>query len=257
MKNQGYEDTLLEEMKSFFGSDSIDDPKKLCQYINQKTEPFIDSLKKKDLLEAFEKLDSIAENIPIFALGENLSDEVRKNRLLYFAIETIQFLGPLIQIQIRFLDFSNIKITKEEKEQLELFKIPNFTLLNAYVREWETQFSLFVKPVYKNLLNKQLVRENTENYGNWFYIKSLKDYFEKDKILKTLNPIMDFLDANLRNAIVHQDYYIDEEEDCLYYYDRRNRPDPSFIEISELGKKVIMLYLIRIITGILICRKMV
>lgn len=88
-------------------------------------------------------------------------------------------------------------------------------------------------------------------------VKSLKDYFEKDVKLKLLSPIMDFLDADLRNAIVHLDYYIDEEEDRLYYYDRRNRPDPLFIEISELGKKVVMLYIVRILTGILICRKMV
>ncbi|MGC9781563.1 MAG: hypothetical protein HZR80_20155 [Candidatus Heimdallarchaeota archaeon] len=136
MKNQEYEDQLLEEMKSFFGSDYIDDPKRLCQYINQKIGPYIDTLKKKDLLEAFEKLDTIAENMPIFALGENLSEEVRKNRLLYFAYETMQFLVPLFQIGIRFLDFSNIKIT--EKVQLKLFKISNINLLNAYVKEWET-----------------------------------------------------------------------------------------------------------------------
>lgn len=79
MKNQEYEDQLLEEMKSFFGSDSIDNPKKLCQYVNQKIGPYIDTLNEKDLLEAYEKLDNIAENIPIFALGENLSEEVRKN----------------------------------------------------------------------------------------------------------------------------------------------------------------------------------
>jgi len=257
MKNQEYEDPILEEMKSFFGSDSIDDPKKLCQYINQKINPYIDSLKNKDLLEAYEKLDNIAENIPIFALGENLSDEVKKNRLLYFAIETMQFIGPLFQIRFRFLDFSNIEITEEEKELLKFFKISNINLLNAYVKEWETQFALLVKPVYENLLEKQLVPEKPKNKGNSFYIKSLKDYFEKDVKLKLLSPIMDFLDADLRNSIVHLDYYIDEEEDRLYYYDKRNRPDPSFIEISELGKKVIMLYFVRILTGILICRKMV
>ncbi|MGC9781562.1 MAG: hypothetical protein HZR80_20150 [Candidatus Heimdallarchaeota archaeon] len=66
---------------------------------------------------------------------------------------------------------------------------------------------------------------------------------------------MDFLDADLRNSIVHLDYYIDEEDDRLYYYDRRNKPNPSFIEINELGKKVIMLYLVRILICILICRK--
>lgn len=257
MKNQEYEDPLLEEMKSFFGSDSIDDPKKLCQYINQKISPYIDTLKKKDLLEAYEKLDTIVENMPIFAFGENLSEEVRKNRMMYFAKETMEFLVPLFQIRFRLLAFSNIKITEEEKEQLKLFKISNINLLNAYVKEWETQFALLVKPVYENLLEKQLVPEKPKNKGNSFYIKSLKDYFERDVKLKLLSPIMDFLDADLRNSIVHLDYYIDEEEDCLYYYDRRNRPDPSFIEISELGKKIIMLYFVRILTCILICKKMV
>lgn len=154
MKNQEYEDPILEEMKSFFGSDSIDDPKKLCQYINLKINPYIDSLKKKDLLEAYEKLDNIAENIPIFALGENLSDEVRKNRLLYFAIEIMHFIGSLLQIRIRFLDFSNIKITEEEKEIMKLFGISDNNLLNAYAKEWETQFALFIRPVYDNLLKK-------------------------------------------------------------------------------------------------------
>jgi len=153
-----HRDQLVEEMRSFFKSDIIDDPKKLCQFINQKVNPYIDNLKKKDLLEAFEKLDIITGNLPIFALGEGLSDKVRRNRLMYFAQETMEFIFPLFQIGFRFVfEQSNITINEEAKELIKLLGISNLNLLNAYVRGWETLYALFVEPVYSALEKKDLV----------------------------------------------------------------------------------------------------
>ena len=257
MKDQEYDDQLVEEMRPFFKSDTIDDSKKLCQFINQKIDPFIDSLKKKTLLEVFEKLDTITGNLPIFALGEGLSDEVRRNRLMYFAQETMEFIIPLFQIGIRFVfDYSNITINEKEKELIKLLGISNLVLLDAYVRVWETQYALFIEPVYSSLEKKNFVPKRQPSKGRQFLIDNLKDFFEKDDELKLLCPIMDFLDAHVRNSIVHLDYYIDEEENRLYYFNRRYYPDPLFIDMSVLGKIIIMLYFARIVICLLICRKM-
>jgi len=87
-------------------------------------------------------------------------------------------------------------------------------------------------------------------------IDNLKVFFEKDQELKLLCPMMDFLDTYVRNSIVHLDYYINNEENRLYYFNRRSYPDPKAIDMSELGKKVIMLYFIRLVICFLICRKM-
>jgi len=259
MTNQEFQDELVEEMRVFFGSDVIDDPKKLCQFINQKVGPKIDSAKNKAGVEAFEKLDNIAGDIPIFALGDNLSNDLKKNRVLYFVQETMEFLGPLLQIITRVMDFSKLKISVENKEILKLFRISNSVLVNAYVREWETQYSLFVEPTYKKLLDKNLVpkrpRDNDE--GRAFLIRVLKEFFEKDNDLKPLISIMDLLNTALRNSIVHLDFYIDDEENRLYYYNRRHDPNEIFIEINELCEIIGQLYIIRILTGIIICRKMV
>ncbi len=255
MNEQNKEDQLVKEMKSRFGSDFIDDPIELCKFINEKVNPVINAYEKKDLLEAFEKLDTITENLPIFALGDNLSKEVRNNRLLYFAEETMKLLVPIIQTGIRTLDFSKIEISDKEKEIVKLLGIPDLNLLNIYFREWETQNALFIKPVYNNLLKKNLVQKRPNNTSSMFYIKALQEFFEKDKDLQPLHPLMNFLNADIRNSIVHGDFYIDSSEDRLYYFDRRTRPEPLFIEMSELGKTVILLYILRLVTCVLICRK--
>ena len=211
---------LVEEMREEFGSDFIDDPIKLCKFINSKINPIITAQKNKALLIAFEELERITGNLPIFSLSENLPEDEKKNRLLYFAVETMRLLLPIFQIGVRLIDFSQLELNEENTKLAESLQIPDEYLINTYFREWETQHALFVMPVYNKLFEKGLVQKRPKDLGNSFYAEALKDFFFKNEQLRVLCPILDFLDAKIRNAIVHLDFYIGE--DRLYYFDRRS-----------------------------------
>ncbi|MBD3191897.1 MAG: hypothetical protein GF308_14715 [Candidatus Heimdallarchaeota archaeon] len=84
-----------------FGSE-IDNPKVACKLFN-KYLPLVKGKERKPLLKAYNKLEEEIGTLPIFALGANLPEGEKSNRLLYFIQELMFSVPQLLGIGLRYM----------------------------------------------------------------------------------------------------------------------------------------------------------
>jgi len=192
-------------------------------------------------------------NIVIFKNIDRLSSEDRNNRYIYFYNETMQN-----GIQIMGL-YGKIKELKNGKSNLTNFLKNNFggnntDILIKYWREWEIQYNAFVEPVFKKLKLKlsRLGKSKRERQ-----IIALKEYMVKYRKYKTFLNTLECLNTDLRNAIAHLDYYVDDEDNIVYYFsfNDQNEPIRNQISIQNIIEKIIILYYVRLFMIIYLSEK--
>lgn len=119
-------------------------------------------------------------------------------------------------------------------------------LLSRYCIEWETQYNIFVKPVFERLIQKRIISK-PKRKGRHNEIRALVAYFSKSDELKMFNPILECLKTEFRNAVVHLNYWIDNKCKMIYYYNiQRNKMKINKMTFEDLCKNLSMLILFKI-----------
>lgn len=127
----------------------------------------------------------------------------------------------------------------------------NLKFLQNYCMDFEIVYSNFVLPIYELLEQNgdlpDLAKGNNESKSG-LNIRKVKTYLEGNIIFKPLIFLLENLNAEIRNAVIHQNYYIDEtKEELVYYY----LPNLS-TGIQKINMKILMESYFRLATAKLI-----
>jgi hypothetical protein len=182
--------------------------------------------------------------IPFFKRIENLPSKDRNNSYIYFFNETMQSGIQLLGI------IGRLKEKEFGPDELSNFLIHNFggsnaNLLIRYWREWEIQYNAFVEPTFKKL-NLKLSRRGKSKRER--QIEALKDYLIKKKEYRVFVGFLNCLNTELRNAIAHLHYYVDDELSEVTYFSlgKNGSPTRNQISIFDIIEKLTILLFARL-----------
>jgi len=192
--------------------------------------------------KAIENLEAEIGTIPIYRLADNLPQEHKKNRYMYLLTEV----ASTAINTLKFIQIYNIDIIKGIYDEInkeignqnysiqrfvneEFFAITDFNkimsgninFLQNYCMDFEIVYSNFVIPIHGLLEAKNLspdFEKGTNESNSGFNIRIVKNYLERNSEFKPLTFLLDNLNAEIRNAVIHQNYYIDDEKKELVYY---------------------------------------
>ena len=170
----------------------------------------------KKVIEAYKSLFD-KKGIPIFERIVKLPLPEQNNYFIYFFNETMLIAQQLLGIMAR------IKEQKDKASELTrliniVFGGKNADILIWYWREWELQFNAFVSPVFNILKLKKVRIANKSTREQMIYAVKLR--LSSDPKYRMFTGFLDCMNTELRNAIAHLDYYIDDEEQLVTYFTR-------------------------------------
>lgn len=229
-------------------------------------------------LEGFDALEQNIGPLPIFSLAEELHEPHKSLRYKYLFKEISSSLSQLFGVLSRMFD-EQLRIkedqkTEEQKKELReveqeplwrfvlekiaikvtkfIFRGSNEDLLNRYCREWETLYNVFVDPICTNLQNNRQIPSYILNARKWkgrgFRTQYVKKYLEQDADTKILGSLLKSMNAELRNAIVHLNYYIDETSKAVVYFNlRQKKIQPKSIPLHDLETQLFLMIIARLV----------
>jgi hypothetical protein len=109
------------------------------------------------------------------------------------------------------------------------YPLTNQLALERYMVSFEFFIESFIDPIFKNLKSKKRIPQSVYNkfnsnssskfkkkWPNHLKIEAVQFFFENTEKLKPLSPLIEDLDASLRNSLIHESYFIDEQ--VLHYF---------------------------------------
>jgi len=192
--------------------------------------------------KAIENLEAEIGAIPIYRLADTLPENHKKSRYLYLLTEIATTAINFLKV-IQIYNIDNIKVIYDEiKKEIknynfsiqrfvneDIFALTDFikvmsenlNFLQNYCMDFEIIYSNFVIPIHELLEAKNLspnLEKGITESNSGLNIRIVKNYLERNPLFDPLIFLMDNLNAEIRNAIIHQNYYIDDEKKELVYY---------------------------------------
>lgn len=215
----------------------------------------IEELKDERLFKAYDVLESKAGSLPIFRLADKLPENEKYIRYYYFFDDikksSFQLIGIAAQIKLKYNE-SILQSLKKKFFQF-FFKGSHDDIISRYIIEWEVLYNTFVNPAYNQLYERKIIPTKQRGSGRQGEIDELINYFKTSDELKLFIPILECLETELRNSLVHLNYWIDAEKNLIYYYNLlQNDLEVKTYKFEDLCMKLILLstlkfvYIIRI-----------
>jgi len=249
-------DEILNVIPDFVDTDSKVKLVKIGQFFNSHNQG---GIKYDEILDEIEKLEAKIGEIPAFSVSEGLLEEERDKRFEYLISELIinsfSSLSSLLGHGLRNpSDFGSEDSILANSLSL-LRNYSNETLVNKYCREWEAQYSNFISPIFKKLQENNHLPKSIKDYrSRQSEIDAVYDFAKNEIELKILDFLIGPLDANLRNSLVHYNYYFDKNGRELVYYNRNYRI--FRMPINDFALKVYHLLIHRNIFMVRIAQKL-
>ncbi|MHA1984101.1 MAG: hypothetical protein ACW967_07080 [Candidatus Hodarchaeales archaeon] len=101
----------------------------------------------------------------------------------------------------------------------------NEDLLSQYCRLWETYNNLLVERIWYKIGERK-------RRPKYYQVESVKEFLLSNLDFRPLYNLINHIDTNLRNSITHLNYYINTEENRLYFFYKGE-------EKMEMGKKML------------------
>jgi len=208
----------------------------------------------------FELLEKEIGELPTISIIENLSDEKQEKYYDYLLTEYLQMsINSFAQI----ISFITSKAPKQKKETdsesmiRDLSEIlTNEQIISSYIKEWEFNYNLFVKPIYERMDELGHLPEKKEKYRHW-QIEQVSNFFKSKEPISPLTFLLDPLDTTMRNAFVHLDYFIDNENRFITIINRKKkRNNCTEFSLDDFIKKVLRLKVNRLLFLVLISKKL-
>lgn len=168
----------------------------------------------KGILEAYSSLFD-KKGITIFERVERFPLPEKNNYFKYFFNETMLIGRQLLGIMARIQEHKD-KANELTKLVNIVFGGKNADILIWYWREWELQYSAFVEPVFRKLKLQYARPDNRPRRER--IIDAVKKRLASDPKYRMFTGFLDCLNTDLRNAIAHLDYYIDDELQVVTYF---------------------------------------
>jgi len=107
-------------------------------------------------------------------------------------------------------------------------------LLSLYCRLFETYFNILIGQISYALNHKNVKK------GKYYQVEDVKRYLLRKYEYKALYQLLEPVNTNLRNAVTHLNYYINNKEKRLYYYytvDKERKVESIEMDILEKNVK--------------------
>ncbi len=218
-------------------------------------------LKYDEMCDAFKKLEEKIGEIPAFALSEKLPEEEKMIRYEYMLNEILYETSNSLP---SIFGFAIHKIPKNKSKSILQMLFPdldeiflNENSVTKYCREWENQYSNFVKPIYDRLERNKMMPVGPFRRGRQGIIDAVIFFTENEDDYSLFDFILKPLDAYLRNALVHRNYFFDHKKKELVYYNNYER-DMGIKRMStqEFNERVVHLVIHRLIFTVRIAQKL-
>lgn len=194
----------------------------------------------KGVLEIYRSLFD-KKGITIFEHIERLPLQDKNNYYIYFYNETMQIGQQLLRIM------GKVQEAKDKNNELsKLVKIvfggKNNDILIWYWREWELQFFAFIEPVFQKLKLKLARPDNRPKRER--KIDAVKIRLTGDPKYRMFLGFLECMNTELRNAIAHLDYYVDDDELLVTYFSGKhdNITKNQITLYNVMSMLVILLY---------------
>lgn len=211
-------------------------------------------------LDHFCSLEILIGELPTISIIENLPDDKQDQ---YYDYLVNEYMGMAINTFSDILSFVTGKQPSAKNANTintlvkDLYSIiANEDIINSYVKEWEFNYNLFVKPIYDRLDELDYLPTKKEKFRHW-QIEQVSKYFRSKDEVKNLEFLLEPLDTTMRNAFVHLDYFIDNNKKIITIFDRRKKKS-NYTEITlhDLYMKVFRLKVNRLILLVLFSKKL-
>lgn len=177
-------------------------------------------------IEQFELLEKEIGELPTISIIENLSEKMKDKYYEYLLGEYIQMsMGSLSQIFNLAIDglFGEKVKTKDSSILDDIYSILTYEdIVNVYVKEWEINYNILVKPIFKRLGDLNHLPEKRKKYRHW-EIEQVCEFLNSNDSLKKLTFFFEPMDTKVRNAFVHLDYFFDHERKTIILIDRKKK----------------------------------
>ena len=212
-------------------------------------------------IDDFNKLEEIIGEIPAFNVGDKLPEKERNQKYDYLLNELLFTISHSIPSFFGYTRHFQPQKAKRSKDEISQNDINNI-LLNEnsvirYCREWEIQYSNFIKPIYDHLKRKKILPIGPFRRGRQGIIDAVYLFTQTKEDFKSFDFFIEPLDANLRNSLVHYNYFFEKDGKTLVYYNTYAEGlDIKKIPVKEFELKVLHLLIHKLIFNVRIAHKL-
>ena len=169
------------------------------------------------LKKSFNKLENDIGDINIIWTFERLEDPYKSTNYYYLLEESVdkfvKYMGlqPKTTIKNQLLNIPK-QITNVLADLTHLTLVGSKEdMLSLYCRLWETYFNILIGQIYFKL------KKDTKK-GKYYQVEEVKEYLKKKQEYQPIYKLIGPINTNLRNAVTHLNYYIDNKEKKIYYH---------------------------------------
>ena len=169
------------------------------------------------LKKSFDKLERDIGDINIIWTFERLEDPYKSENYYYLLEEAVnkfvKYMGlqPKSTITNQLLniprtitnvlaDLTHLTLTGTKEDMLSL-----------YCRLWEMYFNILIGQIYYKL------KKDTKK-GKYYQVEEVKEYLRKKPEYQPIYRLIRPINTNLRNAVTHLNYFINNQEKKIYYH---------------------------------------
>ena len=169
------------------------------------------------LKRAFEKLERNIGDVNIIWTFERIEDPYKTDNYYYLLEESVKkfvkYIGlqPKTTITDQLLQIPKMVTNVLADLTHQTLVGTKEDLLTLYCRLWETYFNILIGQIYFKL------SKDTKK-GKFFQVEEVKEYLMKDQNYQPIYKLIKPINTNIRNAVTHLNYYINNQENKLYYY---------------------------------------
>lgn len=193
------------------------------------------------LKKSFDKLENDLGDINIIWTFERLNDPYKSINYYYLLEESVhkfvKYMGlqPKSTIADQLLNIPKT-ITNVLADLTHLTLVGSKEdMLSLYCRLWETYFNILMGQIYYKL------KKDTKK-GKYYQVEEVKEFLRKNIEYQAIFKLIMPINTNLRNAITHLNYYINNQEEKIYYHYVVNKERKiERIALDELENAVKML----------------
>lgn len=197
------------------------------------------------ILDGFNRLEEAFGPLPVFHIPEYIPEN-HKKEILTHRLKEYQFSFSDIMEMTRGMFTISEAENIIQKIIKVLFKLPMNKLIDCYLKYYEIIFENFIVPVVNSVAPPPPKYRFQHTYD--YQINWVRSYLDQHNLSDSLDFFLMNLDGTLRNALVHQNYYI-KDNILVYFKDNPKKKRAIFYckPIQEFQEEVISTLALRMI----------
>ncbi|PWI49622.1 hypothetical protein CEE45_00390 [Candidatus Heimdallarchaeota archaeon B3_Heim] len=186
------------------------------------------------MFEGFDRLEQLTDSLPIISIPDSIPEEHKRPLLIYRLKKNQPKLSDLTTL-IR----SAVSITDLGRK---LWLNSTNNLIQSYLDYFELVFENLVEPIVKQLGPE--VPKYHYKHSYQFQINWVQQWFKKHNLDQSLGLFIEKLNGYLRNAFVHNIYYVTKESIIYFAYNPKTKElKECVLSLKDFGNDIAIIML--------------